>query len=116
MTISLSGFFTEVETSIKAEWAKIEPELIAVFKAAEPYVLATAEELGMIAMQAVAGQATLTISGAEKFSVAVSNVITTLATQGKAVTLSNAAAAVQAAFNVAWAAVSSAPVPTLPTK
>jgi hypothetical protein len=66
-------------------------------------------------VQAVAGNAVLTITGAEKFSLAVSQVISTLASQGKSIAVGNAASAVQAAYNEVMNQLG-APAAPLPTK
>lgn len=93
------SFFSSLEAAIKTEFAKIEPTLAAIWKAIKPMVEATAEEIATIALNAVTQNALATLSGAEKLSTAVNNVVTTLATQGKSVTVTNAETAVQSAYN-----------------
>jgi hypothetical protein len=114
--MSLSSFFSSLETAVVTEAQKVVAALKPVWTAVEPFVEATAEELAPIAVQAVAGQALATTTGAVKFSAAVSNVVSTLASQGKSVALSNAASAVQAAYNAIWQQLApNTPAPALST-
>jgi hypothetical protein len=108
--MSLSSFFSSLETAVVTEAQKV----VSALKPVEPFVEATAEELAPIAVQAVAGQALATTTGAVKFFAAVSNVVSTLASQGKSVARSNAASAVQAAYNAIWQQLApNAPAPAL---
>ena len=112
--MSIWSFFTSLETAIKNEVAKVLPSVKQVWGVVKPYVEITAEELAPIAVQAVASAATLAISGDAKFALAVSNVISAAATQGKSVILSNASSAVQAAYNetMRQLGATAAPLPT----
>lgn len=94
------SWLTNLEAAIKAEFAKVEPTLAAIWKAIKPMVEATAEEVAQIALKSVTDNALEVLSGAEKLSVGVNAVVTTLASQGKSVTVTNAETAVQSAYNI----------------
>ena len=55
----------------------------------------------VLALLSVAAQATSVLTGQEKLNAAVSNVVSTLASQGKAVLASTAETAVQTAYTMA---------------
>lgn len=93
------SFWTNLETAIEADVKAAEAEIVKIATAIKPLLIASAEELGNIALQAVLTQATSVVSGQEKLNAAVSTVVTTLATAGKAVAVSTAEAAVQVAYN-----------------
>ena len=99
------SFWVNLESAITTGLKAVEAELIALAGKLAPLVEASAEEIAQIALQSVLTQATATISGKEKLSAAVSNVVSTLASQGKSVLASTAETAVQTAFNMASAAI-----------
>lgn len=76
-------------------WASLKP-LVAQIK---PLVIAAEEEIATLALNAVAAQAPLVLSGQVKLQNATSTVITALATQGKGIAANTAQAAVQTAYN-----------------
>lgn len=90
-----SDFSTALEKAITAAGAQV--------KAAEQYfgpkILAGAEEVATIALNAALAQAPAVLSGSEKLSAATSSVVSTLAASGKSVAVNIAETAVQAAVN-----------------
>ena len=104
------SFFTDLETALAKEVKVIEADVKAVDQYFGPVLLASAQELAQAALQAVLAQAPLLIAGKEKLSAATSSVLTTLGADGKQVAISDAEAAVQAAYNT----VSQVVHPTVP--
>jgi len=95
----MSSFWSDVEAAIAAEATKLKAEVEAALPFIKTLVVATAQELGSAALQAVVAQAPLLISGQEKLSGAISSVGKTLAADGKAAALTDTQIAVQAAYN-----------------
>lgn len=93
------SFLSDFETAVIKDAKTIEAELLVIAVDIKPLVIASAEELATIALNAVATQAPLVLSGQEKFSAAVSTVITGLGANGKSIGVSVAEAAVQSAYN-----------------
>ena len=90
-----NDFEHSLQQAVQAAWAEIEHLAVLI----KPMVVATAADVAQIALGAVMQQAPLVISGSVKLANATATVISTLATQGKAVAVSQAEAAVQAAYN-----------------
>ena len=99
------SFWTDMESAISTAIKGVEAELVTIAHALNPLAVATAEEVGQIALQSVMTQATSVASGQEKMSAAVSNVVSVLATQGKSVLASQAQTAIQLAYNMASASI-----------
>lgn len=95
------SFWTDLESGITNMIKAMGAELEAIATKLEPLVEATAEQVAQIALTSVAQQATATLTGQEKLNAAVSNVVSTLASQGKAVLASTAETAVQTAYTMA---------------
>lgn len=98
-TTASPNFFSTLWTSLQAEFVKVEAALKPLASKLLPMLEATAEEVATVALNAVATQAPLVLTGQEKLSAATSSVITTLAQQGKSITSANAVAAVQTSYN-----------------
>lgn len=111
--MSLSTWFANLEVEAKTEIDKLgaEAEVIAekVGKVIIPEVEAFLKELGSLAIQAVIAEAPKLISGSEKFGSAVTSIVQTVESQGKAIAIQDAQMAVQGAFRAVQVAVS---VPT----
>jgi hypothetical protein len=90
----------QLEAFLKAEAAKIGPAINAIAKAFKPMIEAGLEEIATAALNSVMVQAPKVLAGEEKFSAAVSDVITSLGTSGKSVGTAIAMTAVQQAYNV----------------
>jgi hypothetical protein len=93
------NFFASLSASISAGIKALGAELQKFASFLKPLVIATAEEVGQAALQEVLVQAPLVISGQEKMNAAVANVKTTLASTGKAASLTLIQAAVQEAHD-----------------
>lgn len=91
--------WAQLEAFLKAEAAKVGPAINAIAKFFKPMVEAGLEEIATAALNAVMAQAPAVISGQQKFSNAVSDVVTTLGQTGKTVATSIAQVAVQQAYN-----------------
>lgn len=105
------SFWTTMESAISAALKAAEAEVAAIATKIKPLIEASAEEVGQVALQSVLSQATSVLSGQEKLSAATSSVVSTLATQGKAVLASTAETAVQTAFNMIAASLTPAKIP-----
>lgn len=97
-TNPLTAFATKVEA-----WAEsVKADIIAVadkfLPAVENDLEIAFDDLAEIAGQAVLAQATATLSGQEKASTAVTNVIQTVEASGKTVAVATAQTAVQQAY------------------
>ncbi len=103
----------QLEAFLKAEAAKLGPAINAIAKFFKPLIVASLEEIATAALNAVMLQAPKVASGEEKFSAAVSDVVTSLGTTGKAVGSALAETAVQTAYNTLSAIVNppAAPAP-----
>lgn len=93
------SFWTDLETALATTAKSVVAELSTIATNIKPLIEAGAEEIATVALNAVAQQAPLVLTGQEKLSNATSAVITTLATQGKSVAASVAEASVQSAYN-----------------
>lgn len=91
--------WAQLEAFLKSEAAKIGPAINAIAKSIKPMVEASLEEVATVALNAVMAEAPKVISGAEKFSSAVSTVISSVGANGKTVGLSLAQVSVQSAYN-----------------
>lgn len=98
------SFWSNVEAALAVAVKAVGAEIVTVATYFKPIVIAGAEELAEAALQAVLAEAPKVISGAEKLSSATSTVLTTLGAQGKSIAVSDASAAVQAAYNAIAAA------------
>jgi hypothetical protein len=94
------NFFASLSASISAGIKALGAEIQKFAAFLKPLVVATAEEIGQAALQEVLVQAPLVISGQEKMNAAVASVKTTLATSGKAASLTLIQAAVQEAHDL----------------
>ena len=94
-----SSFWSSIGAALSSVFATAVTDVKAIAAYFKPMVQASAQEIATLAMQSVLAEAPKVLAGTEKFSNAVSTVITTLGTQGKAIALSDASAAVQAAYN-----------------
>ena len=94
------SFWTDLETTVETEANKVWGDIVAIEKELAPLAIATAEDIGKAALQAVLGQAPALLSGKEKMAAAVAFVINLLATQGKAAVATLIEAAIQAAYNM----------------
>lgn len=94
------SFWTDFEASVKAEFVKLEATFAGIAAQIKPVVEIAAEELGTIALNAVAAEAPKLISGQDKLSNAVNTVVASVQTQGKAVLASTATTAVQTAYTI----------------
>lgn len=94
------SFWTDFEAAVKADIVKIEASLASIAKAIKPVVIASAEEVGQAAIQAVLAEAPKVISGQEKAGNAISSVVATIKLNGKSVLASTAETAVQTAFTL----------------
>jgi hypothetical protein len=103
MTTATPNFFESLETSIETAvsgWiATAKADAIAIFKKEEPIIEASAEELASFALQAVVTQGSAALTGSEKLSAAVQNVVSSVAASGKTVAITDATTAVQAVFD-----------------
>lgn len=104
------SFFTDLEASIISAAKVAETKLAQVYQFFKPTIIATAEELGVLALNTVLAKAPLVISGQEKFDSAVSDIKSGLAAQGKTAGLALIATAVQAAHDY----VATLPKPSAP--
>ena len=104
------SFWTDLENAFKSEVTKLGPVLTNVGHFFKPLIIASAEEVAQIALQAVLTQAPLVISGQEKFNAATANVVSTLGQAGKTQGIALITAAVQGAYNAVSQAVN-APAP-----
>lgn len=93
------SFWTDLEASIETAAKAAEAKVAAVYQYFKPLIVATAEELGTLALNEVLAQAPQVIAGTEKLSAAVSNISSTLASAGKTASLSLIQTAVQAAHD-----------------
>lgn len=93
------SFWTNFELAIKNAAKAAEAEILKIAHQIKPLVVASAEELATVALNAVVNEAPKVISGQEKLNQAVTTVITGLAAQGKTIAISTAEAAVQSAYN-----------------
>lgn len=94
------SFWTDFEAGVKAEITKLEATFAAIAAQIKPVVEIAAEELGTIALNAVASEAPKLISGQDKLNNAVNTVVAAVQTQGKAVLASTATTAVQTAYTL----------------
>lgn len=99
------SFWSDLEVELAVGVKSLEAELSKVVTYFKPIVLASAQDLAQVAIQAVLAEAPKVISGTEKLSSATSTVLTTLGAAGKTVGITDAMAAVQAAYNAVSAAV-----------
>lgn len=112
--MSLATWFTALEAQAKAEFEKLvsegEAEAKKIADAIGPVIVADLENflsaIGQIAIGAVMKQAPLVLSGAEKFGNAVASVVQQVEGQGKAILVSDAQMAVQAAYHAVQVVVS----------
>lgn len=102
------SFFSDLEAELAAGVKALGAEIVKVATYFKPVIVASAQELGQIALQAVLTEAPKVLAGSEKLSNATSSVLTTLGAAGKTVAISDAQAAIQAAYN----AIASAAHPT----
>lgn len=93
------SFWTDFDKFLKDAINAISNELGHFADLIKPLLIAGAEEIATSALNAVMAEAPKVISGSEKFDSAVNNVVTGLASRGKAVGVAVAAAAVQTAYN-----------------
>lgn len=100
------SFWTDFENAISKFAKAATAEIAVIAKNIEPLVLASAEEVAQVALQAVLAEAPKVISGQEKLNSAVSSVVTNLSSTGKSVAVSVAEAAVQSAYNTISAQIS----------
>jgi hypothetical protein len=98
-TATAPSFWASLWAGFQSEFVKIEATLKPLAAKLLPMLEATGEEVATVALNAVAAQAPLVLSGQVKLSAATSAVISTLASQGKSITATNAEAAVQSSFN-----------------
>lgn len=91
--------FAKLWGAIVAFGKTIENDLKPLADKIKPMIKATEEEIATVALNAVAAEAPKVLSGQEKLSNATSNVITTLASQGKSIGATAAQAAVQVSYN-----------------
>ena len=114
--MSLASWFANLETQAINEFHTLETEAADEAKkiaaAIGPVVVQDMEEflsaIGQIAIGAVMKQAPLVLSGTEKFGSAVADVVQQVEAQGKAVAVSDAQMAVQAAYHAVQVAVTPA--------
>ncbi len=93
------SFWTDLENSIISAAKAAEAKIAAAIQFFKPLALATAEELGTIALNAVLAEAPAVISGQEKLGSAINSVKTQLLSQGKTAGLGLIETAVQAAHD-----------------
>ena len=91
--------WAQLEAFLKSEAAKLGPAINAIAANFKPMLIASLEEIATAALNAVMAQAPKVLSGEEKLSAAISDIITGLGAQGKKVGSDLAAAAAQAAYN-----------------
>lgn len=111
--MSLASWFANLETLAVNEFHTLETqaadEAKKIAEAIGPVVVQDLEDflaaLGQIAIGAVLKQAPLVLSGSEKFGAAVTSVVQQVEAQGKAVAVSDAQMAVQAAYHAVQVAV-----------
>ena len=94
------SWWTDFEASVKADIVKLESTFAAIAAQIKPVVMIAAEELGTIALNAVATEAPKLISGQDKLANAVNTVVASVQSQGKAVLASTATTAVQTAYTL----------------
>jgi hypothetical protein len=108
--MSLSQWFSELESEAKAKLVALGQEAEAIVEQVGPVVVADVEEaldeLGTLALDAVMAEAPKVISGQEKFGNAVANVVQSVEAQGKPVLVQDAQMAVQGAYHAFQLAVS----------
>ena len=92
-------FWSDVEAAISAEAKVLEADVAKAMPFIKTVAVASAQQLGSAALQAVVAQAPLLISGQEKMSGALASVGSTLAAKGVAVGTADAQIAIQAAYN-----------------
>ena len=102
------SFWSDFTAELDKVFVAAKTEIAAGFKFITPMVEAGAEEVASAALTAVLQQAPLVIAGSEKLSAATASVVSTLASQGKAVAINIAETAVQGVVNKL--ATSTAPV------
>lgn len=93
------SFWSDVGAAIAAEAKVLEADVVKALPFIKQVALATATELGQVALQSVLTAAPLLISGKEKLSTAVAATGQALANAGKAAALSDIEASVQASYN-----------------
>ena len=90
----------QLEAWLKSDPAMICPSINSAAAFFKPMVIASLEEVGTLALNAVMAEAPKVLSGAEKLSNATATVITSLGASGKSVGTALAQTAVQSAYNV----------------
>lgn len=107
--MSLQTWFANLEHEAVVEVEKLGQEAVVLAETVWKDVQPVAEDflmaIGQIAIGAVLKQAPLVIAGSEKFGAAVAETIQTVEAQGKAVAVSDAQLAVQAAYHAVTQAV-----------
>lgn len=95
---TVNDFVAKVTAFFKSAEADFGKFAAAFLPKVEATVEAALEDLAEIAGKAILGEALKTISGAEKFGNAVTNVVQTVEAQSKTVILATAQNAVQTAY------------------
>jgi hypothetical protein len=93
------SFWTDFETLLTKAVKAAEADVVLVAQYFKPKLVAGAEEIATIALQAVLAQAPKLISGSEKLSAATSAVVSAVSASGKTIAVNIAETAVQAAVN-----------------
>lgn len=93
------SFWTDFDAALNKAVAAAKTELVVVAQYFLPKVEAGAEEVAVVALQAVLTQAPALISGKEKLSSATSSVVSAVTASGKTIAVNIAETAVQAAVN-----------------
>jgi|HubBroStandDraft_3_1064219.scaffolds.fasta_scaffold304989_1 hypothetical protein len=108
--MSLSQWFSDLENEAKAKLAELGEKAEEIAEYVGPVVVddieSALEELGTLALDAVVAEAPKLISGQEKFSNAVTDVVQNVEAQGKPVLVQDAQMAVQGAYHAFQIAVS----------
>lgn len=93
--MDFNKLWAAIQTEADKIWVSLKP-LVAQIK---PMVIAAEEEIATLALNAVATQAPLVLTGQVKLQNATSTVINSLAASGKSISSNLAQAAVQTAYN-----------------
>lgn len=93
------SFWQNFRHTLAAEFVKLEAALKPLEDKFKVLIKAGADELGTLALNAVATEAPKLISGQEKLQNATANIINSLASQGKTVGAAVAQAAAQDAYD-----------------
>jgi len=94
------SFWTSFENYLNKAIKDAEAQILVIAHAIKPLVIASAEEVGQVALASVIAQAASVASGKEKLSAATANVLAAVSASGKSVLASTAEAAVQTAYNM----------------